>query len=258
MKNMVLTLIFSYLCCCALLYFGQRALLYFPSPNDVVAAKSISFTNEGVELKGWIVNPGQAQALLYYGGNAEKIEQNIALFESKFTAYSVYLIPYRGFGASSGTPTETGLYSDGLYIYDQLRNSHSKISLIGRSLGAAVASYVASSRDIDKLVLVTPFDSVENVARGIYWMFPVSILLKDKYNIVARIAAIEAQTLVLLAETDRVIARRHSEALLAAFEPTAVESVIIKGTDHNNISSVEGYAANISRFLKLKAPKKGQ
>ncbi|GAM70130.1 bem46 protein [Vibrio sp. JCM 19236] len=69
---------------------------------------------------------------------------------------------------------------------------------MGRSLGSGIATYVAANEDIDTLILVTPFDSVENVAREIYWMFPVSLLIKDRYASIDRVKDISAQTHVSL------------------------------------------------------------
>jgi pimeloyl-ACP methyl ester carboxylesterase len=211
----------------------------------------VSFTNNGIELRGWIVNPKQDKALLYYGGNAEGIEQNISFFQNILPNYSVYLIPYRGYGDSMGEPTENGLYSDALHIYDQLVTQHTKISLLGRSLGSGIATYVAARRNIEKLILVTPYDSIENVAKGVYWMLPVSLLLKDKYNSLGQVAQIKTLPLILMAEYDQVIPRKHSENLISAFGKKQ-QSVIIKEAGHNDISAHPEYANAIYQYLQSK------
>jgi uncharacterized protein len=250
MKSILLAALVTYVISCILIYFGQRNLLYFPQPSDKnVGATKVSFTNNGIELRGWIVNPKQDEALLYYGGNAEGIEQNIQFFQNMLPNYSVYLIPYRGYGESMGKPTENDLYSDALYIYDQLITQHTKISLFGRSLGSGIASYVAARRRIKNLILVTPYDSIENVAKGVYWMFPISLLLKDKYNSLAHVARIKTQPLILMAEYDQVIPRKNSENLISAFGKQQ-QSVIVKGAGHNDISSYPDYANSIYQYLQ--------
>ena len=252
MKSILLAALVAYVICCIWIYFGQRSLLYFPQPSDMfVDATKVSFTNNGIELRGWIVNPKQDKALIYYGGNAEGIEQNISFFQNILPNYSVYLIPYRGYGESMGKPTESGLYSDALHIYDQLVTQHTKISLLGRSLGSGIATYVAARRNIENLILVTPYDSIENVAKGVYWMFPIPLLLKDKYNSLGQVAQIKILPLILMAEYDQVIPRKHSENLISAFGKQQ-QSVIIKEAGHNDISDHPEYANAIYQYLQSK------
>lgn len=252
MKSILLAAPVAYVICCILIYFGQRALLYFPQPSDkFVDATKVSFTNNGIELRGWIVNPKQDEALLYYGGNAESIEQSISFFQNILPNYSVYLIPYRGYGESMGKPTENGLYSDALHIYDQLVTQHTSISLFGRSLGSGIATYVAARRNIENLILVTPYDSIENVAKGVYWMFPIPLLLKDKYNSLSQVAQIKTLPLILMAEYDQVIPRKYSENLISAFGKQQ-QSVIIKEAGHNDISDHPEYANAIYQYLQSK------
>ena len=250
MKSILLAALVVYVISCILIYFGQRNLLYFPQLSDKnVAATKVSFTNNSVELRGWIVNPKQDEALLYYGGNAEGIEKNIPFFQNRLPNYSVYLIPYRGYGENMGKPTENDLYSDALHIYDQLVMQHTKISLFGRSLGSGIASYVAARRRIKGLILVTPYDSIENVAKGVYWMFPISLLLKDKYNSLPHVARIKTKPLILMAEYDQVIPRKNSENLISAFGKQQ-HSVIIKGAGHNDISAYAEYENSIYQYLQ--------
>jgi uncharacterized protein len=178
MKYLFLILIILvglYLTAGVFLSLFQRKFLYFPQKGvGAVGEKEIKIKNGDTVLTGWIINEGKDNAILYYGGNAERIEYNIPLFEQIFSDYTVYLISYRGYGMSDGSPTETNLCNDAVYIYDVIKDQHNKISLIGRSIGSGVATYVASERPVDKLVLITPFDSIEKVAQGIFWMFPMS------------------------------------------------------------------------------------
>lgn len=128
----------------ALLYFGvligmavfQRHLQYFPThdPASNLAERTMTFNHQGESLKGWILNPGKPQAIIYFGGNAEQISQNAPLFNDILSNYSVYLINYRGYGDSSGLATEKSLFDDALNIYDQIQSQYHSIAAIGRSL----------------------------------------------------------------------------------------------------------------------------
>lgn len=228
----------------------QRKFLYFPQPaRQSYGADSISFLVNGMKLKGWVLNADLPKALIYYGGNAENIEDNIPFFEQVLPQYSIYLIPYRGYGDNTGEPTEQALYSDAKEIFQQISKQHESVSLMGRSLGSGVATYVAANRKVDKLILVTPFDSIENVAKDHYWMFPVSMLIKDKYLSSERVKDITADTYIFIAEDDRVIPRTRSEKLVERFGDQLEAVFVIKGAGHNTISAYPAYVEGLKQAL---------
>lgn len=250
MKNTLTTILLLYLFFCLLLFVVQRKLIYFPQPaNTVSGVTAISVSTDGARLSGWVVNAEQEKALIYYGGNAESIEKNIAFFTEELPHYSVYLIPYRGYGKSTGRPSETRLYQDALNVFDRVKMKHQRISLMGRSLGSAVATYVAANRPVEKLLLVTPFDSIENVAKQLYWMFPVSLLLKDKFQSISRVQDISVPTYIFIAEQDRVIPRARSERLIGEFREQLVEVIVVSGAGHNNIEQYPEYISGVKRAL---------
>ncbi|MFQ5983707.1 MAG: alpha/beta hydrolase, partial [Woeseiaceae bacterium] len=166
---------------CAFLYMTQRNALYYPTPEvQVTDATEVRLESDGETLKIWhLPNSNGPNAIIYFGGNAEDVSGNIPQFRNIFPGYAVFLVNYRGYGGSTGSPTEAGLYRDALTVFDEIHSRHKDVSVIGRSLGAAVATYLASVRDVQRLVLVTPFDSIENVAKGAFPIFPVSLLIKD-------------------------------------------------------------------------------
>ena len=244
-------LLATYIILALLLYFMQRRMLYLPQAGlENVDAAEIEFNNDGIVLRGWVVNEGKEKAILYYGGNAETIETNITFYRENFPEYTLYLINYRGFGKSAGDPTEEGLFSDALFIYDQISSKHKKISLIGRSLGSGIAVYVASKKEIDKLVLITPFDSILNVAKQTYKIFPFSLLLKDKYESINYVKDINSRALFLVAEKDRMVKYSRSMGLYEVFDKDSVELSIIRDAGHNTISNFLEFTESLKKFLK--------
>jgi len=250
MKSILITVVVLYalfsLTFCSL----QRKFLYFPqSASDVYGEMNISFVVDDMRLNGWMLNKGQPKALIYYGGNAESVEANIPFFEAVLSGYTVYLIPYRGYGNNAGTPAEQVLYSDAVQIYTTIKDQHDSVSLMGRSLGSGIATYVAANRQVDKLILVTPFDSIENVAKDIYWMFPVSLMITDKFTSSERVKDITAQTYIFIAENDRVIPRARTDQLIAQFTDQLVEVIVVTGAGHNTISQFSDYVSGLKRAL---------
>lgn len=239
-----------YAALCALLFFIQRSQIYFPVPeSDSAGAKSIRFTGGGADLKVWVVPRPGPQALLYYGGNAEDVAHNLDAFASAFPRHSLYLVNYRGYGGSDGNPSESGLVADALALYDHLRPQHPEISVVGRSLGSGVAVQLASAREVSRLALVTPFDSLVNVARAHFPYLPVGLLLRDRYDSAGRASAVDAETLIVIAGADEIIPRASSEALVARFPPAQLQVLVLEGARHNGIDLDPRYLSRLQAFL---------
>ena len=233
------------------LYLAQRSLMYFPASE--VASGDVGYEyleSDGLRLKLWTVgDPRASRALIYFGGNAENVYFNAEYFRRLFAHHRVYLVNYRGYGGSEGQPTEQGLFADALRIFDLVRGRHETVDIIGRSLGSAVAVYLASQRSTDRLVLATPPDSAVALARAMYPLFPVEWLLKDRYESVRYAADVTVPTKVLIAEHDRVVPPRHSLALVDAFVAAPVEHVTIAGAGHNGLGGVQQYWHEMQEFL---------
>ena len=162
---------------------------------------------------------------------------------------SVYLVNYRGYAGSSGSPSESALFSDAVHIYDRIVERHSSVDVVGRSLGSGVATYIASIRPVEKLVLITPYDSIRAVGQSQYPIFPVGLLLKDHFDSASRVSKVGADTLVVLAESDRVIPLESSERLIEKFPKDQVRVETIENTDHNDVTDTEGYYELLGEFL---------
>ena len=162
---------------------------------------------------------------------------------------SIYLVNYRGYAASTGTPSEKALYQDAVAIFDELKKHHHQISIMGRSLGSGIATYVAANRAIHKLILITPFDSIEGIAKKRFPIYPISILLREKYDSLGRASQIKVATLAILAENDQLVYRTRSENLIAGFKPEQITVQILPDVGHNDVSQHPQYMQTIKQFL---------
>lgn len=237
-------------------YLKQRDLMYFPQFTRDAPAADFELPVEGAVLRGWVVNPGQEDAILYFGGNAEPVQAMRGDLAQWFPAHSSYLVPYRGYGASSGDPSESALSSDALAVYDFVRARHpdGDIHVIGRSLGSGVASYLAARRPVARLVLVTPFDSMANVAQGHYRWLPVRWLLRDRYEASQHLQEYEGPVLVVRASEDRIVPPIRTERLVESL-PVRPKVVTLEGADHNTLSAVPGYRRAIVDFIQAPTPR---
>jgi pimeloyl-ACP methyl ester carboxylesterase len=239
-----------YLSACTLMYFKQRSLLYFPTPESRVdESASISVETGGQTLRILTKSADGPDAVIYFGGNSEDVAFSIKSFSKALPIQNLFMVNYRGYGGSTGSPSEEALFSDALAVYDLVHEKYPNISVVGRSLGTGVAVYLASVRKVERLVLITPYDSIENVASKHFPFFPISLLLKDKFDSASRVPRVTAKTLVILAESDEVIPRGNSDALIAQFPSDQVVVKVIQGANHNSIEFSPEYFELIRMFL---------
>lgn len=239
-----------YMGACGYLYANQRALLYYPTPAvSVPGATAIALQSDGETLKLWRVGPAQGNALIYFGGNAQDVSRLVPVFHRIFPDRPVYLVNYRGYGGSSGIPSEAALYRDAIAVFDYVHRNHPHVDVIGQSLGSGVAIFLATVRHITRLVLITPYDSIETVARHSFPQFPVGLLLKDKFPAAMRAPDVRSPTLILLAEHDEVIPRASSEALIAAFRWLRPVVEVLRGTTHNSACAADTCLQRLADFL---------
>lgn len=231
------------------LFIFQRDFMYFPTEKPTHPFQIKQFLIGGESIDVVVLNKGKSKAIMYFGGNGESVVGNAPDFIKIFPNHTVYLVNYRGYGGSTGTPTEQFLYSDARHIYDGIISQHQQVSVIGRSLGTGIATYLASQREVHKIILVSPYDSIEHIAQDRYKIYPISLLLKDKYNSLHRIKDIKSDTLIILAEHDAVIPSKYSSQLIKAFPISQVTVETIKGAGHNNLSQREIYYQLLKRFI---------
>lgn len=236
---------------CGLMFWQQRALLYFPVPaNPPPGAQSLDLAVPGATLRVWTRPAEGSDALIYFGGNAEDVTGNLRELAAALPRHALYLVSYRGYGGSTGVPSEPALFSDALAVYDHVRTRHANIAVVGRSLGSGVAMHLAHERPVSRLVLVTPYDSIANVARGHYPYLPVRLLLRDRFDSAARVAGVRVPTLIVIAERDEVIPRPRSDALAALFPAGQAQVTVVRGATHNALE----YAGLLSVFLAPAPP----
>lgn len=227
-----------------------RELIY-PRGSTRVEAAATTYALDvgGVELRGWVVNPGRAHALVYFGGNGERLDSWLEVLPERFRDHTSYLIAYRGYGASEGRPSQDALSVDALALVDHVIERHpgGRVDVLGRSLGSAVAVHVAARRAVGHLVLVTPFDSLVATAADLFPGLPVAALIKDRWDSAAIAADVKAPVLVLRADQDVVVRPARTEALVAALTDPAV--VAFPDAEHNTISDDPTYWTRIAEFL---------
>lgn len=214
----------------------------------------------GSTLKGWLLRPGRRDALspaiIYYAGRSEEVSW-LKGAASWFPSHVILALNYRGYGESDGHPTEKAFYTDGLDQFDWLIRQPGvdpkAVTLIGRSLGTGVASYVAAQRPAATVVLISPYDSLLAVARRRLWFTPLSLIMRHKFDSVAYAKKATQPCLALLAEHDDVVPAEHTHRLLRAWQGDT-KLVRIPGSDHYDIPYLPATLAVVSGWLGYPLP----
>jgi uncharacterized protein len=221
----------GYLLLCLALFVLQRSMLYHP-PREA-GGPVVDFAGHAAAVHA-VKGP---KALIYFGGNAEDVTRSLEDYAREFPDYAIYMPQYRGFGGNAGTPTEEGLTEDALELFDRVWEKHMQVTVVGRSLGSALAVRVAAEKQVTRVVLITPFDSIEDVARRTFPFLPMGLIVRDKYLSSAHAAGVSAPVLLLAAGEDEMIPRASTELLLTRFTGGNARMAVIAGTGHNDIEN---------------------
>jgi len=238
---LLVVVIVFYLGLCGILFLNQRNLIYFPQPRSISSGTTLTLSAEGAHVLVTTRQRIGPKALVYFGGNAEDVSYSLPSLSNAFPDYAIYLLHYRGYGGSSGNPSEAALFADALALFDKVHADHQNIVVVGRSLGSGVAVHLASLRPVARLVLVTPYDSLQELAAQQFPYFPVRWLLLDKFESWRYAERVTVPTLVVAAEQDEVIPRANTEALYKRFRAGVASFRVVAGASHNTISENSEY-----------------
>lgn len=266
LATVLLGLAAAYALLVALLWVRQESMLFLPTiPSRELLATPAALgleyetvaleTADGETLHGWFV-PAQPEraVLLFFHGNAGNISHrldSLRIFHA--LGLSVLMIDYRGYGRSTGRPSEQGTYEDALAAWRHLVEGRgvepNRIILFGRSLGGAVATWLAAQHAPRALIVESAFRSVPDMAAEIYPFLPVRLLARIDYPVERLLGAVSAPVLVVHSRDDEIIPFQHGEALHAA--AGAGSELLVLGGDHNTgfLHDEARYRAGLEAFL---------
>src|SRR5215471_15303564 len=254
LKWLVIFTLLGYGAIVALLYLGQRAMQYFPErfrtapavAGLLEAQEVVLDTADGERVIVWHVPPrADKPVVLYFHGNGGSLRGRVDRFRA-LTADGTGLVAlsYRGYGGSSGSPTEPGLLNDASAAYAfALTRYPARIVLWGESLGSGVAVALAAEKPVGHVVLESPFTSAVDVAAGRYWFVPVRLLMKDQFRSDLRIGKVTSPVLVLHGDRDHVVPFVFGERLYAMINAPK-QFVRFPGLGHNGLGAQAVAAAN--------------
>lgn len=245
LKSLITILVAGYLAATGYLYFFQDGMI-FPAPNDQIGIETdenfaqIDIKTPDGETLFALHHPsveGEATIIIFHGNGDAAIHQKPRGQKLIDAGFGVLLAEYRGYPGSTGTASETGLFTDARAIYDYLlEQRQQKIGLYGHSLGTGVSTYLATERDVFALVLEGPFDTLAGVAVDRYPWIPVWQLIRHKFQSDVYIKDLKSKILIMHGDLDTTVPIKHGRRLLEA-APEGTRFVEIKGGQHSDLES---------------------
>ena len=230
--QIILTVAGAYIGICGLLWAFQERLIFHPRAVAVTPwnppAEPIEIDRGDAVLRGWVVNAKSPGPLLvYFGGNAEELSGNVDNWADRKA--TTVLVNYRGYGDSTGRPSERTLLSDAAAVAEWARSGFPDrpLVLFGLSLGSGIAALTAQRVGPDALILVSPYRSVEHIAKRSLPFIPVGPLLRHRFS--AETAAADLpRTLVIASPRDHVIPLTENMAMVDAINAAAKQRVELR------------------------------
>lgn len=245
-----------------LMYLMQDQLLFHPQPLSEAQRKQIGarfadveeivLQADGARLHAWHVRSRPGRPLvIYFGGNAEDVSWMIEDARSRVPGVGWLLVSYRGYGGSEGSPSEAAITADALRWYDHAVKElgATKVIAFGRSLGSGAAVALAAERTISSVVLVTPFDSLVEVAKHHYPYLPVRLMLRHPFDSARRAQKLAVPLLCIAASRDEVIPIERARALYDAWGGPK-QWVELHGANHNSTDGIPAFWQSITAFLQ--------
>lgn len=228
--------------------------LFIKSKNELVDFATPSITQETIQL--WY-KPSQnlMPTIIYFHGNASHIGNRSGILSALSNkGLGVLAVSYRGYGKSTGNPSEQGLYTDARsainFLVKEKNIALSDIIIYGESLGSGVAIQMASEMSFGGLILQAPYTSITNRAAEIYWFLPVKLILRDNFDSINKIEKIQSPLLIFHGELDTTIPVSHGKAIFNA-APQLKKIIYFPDVEHNNFDS-EVIADDVLRFVENK------
>ena len=260
MKSFLVFLLVFYVVLVGVLYLAQRSLMYFPDRQRVApaaaglpqAAEETLTTADGERVIVWHVPPRERRpVMLYFQGNGGGLSLRVPRFAALVhEGVGLVALNYRGYGGSSGSPSEDGLIADARAAYDFAVKQYAPERIVpwGESLGSGVASALAAERPVGRIVLEAPFTSAADVAARVYLFAPVRWLMKDQFRSDERIARVSAPVLILHGERDDVVPIALGERLFGMVQGPK-RFVRFPQGDHEGLDA-HGALDEVKKFLR--------
>ena len=255
----------------AIIWLVQPMIFFYPWHDNASHERllndetfeEIIIDNGGQTLTGWFranIDSENGPLLILFGGNAQSASNTCAEFldngtYSYFEGYNFLMVDYPGYGLSEGDPSDTTMFEAALSIYDyacEMENVDDKnIVILGYSIGTGVATYVASQRDVNGLILMAPYDRALNLYNDTLNIFhgPIEFLARYKFDSMSYAPDVQVMPLIITSKGDEVISYELSLNLAKHFHVNP-DVLLLDYVEHNYYLRQNTTLSSIQRYLQ--------
>ena len=237
-----------------MLYFRQKEIIYYPTKQDFDACRAFAQA-EKLNMNGtraYFERNTDTVAVFYHGNAGSACGRTYIKRFIEGAGHSYLIVEYAGYSNDKRKPSKELLFQDAENVTKFIEeNNFQKVLLIGESLGSAVAAHHANVGRYDAMLLLTPFDSLANVAQSAFPHYPAKWLLKEDYDNVAMLKD-KDNIWIMHGTRDRVIPIKRSKALFEELEGQNNEYHEVPGAGHNNLFGFEETIKIVNSFVELK------
>lgn len=236
----------------AFLSLYQENIVYYPNTQDFKNCSD--FQNAGkIDFKGtrmYVKDTDKPTIVLYHGNAGSACDRSFYADIFTQAGYGYIIVEYAGYSNDSRKPTHDLIKNDVQNVVAYIKENHiSNITVVGESIGTGIASYHVSLQSPDKLLLISPFTNLADVAKNRFWFYPTSILVDNAFDNVANLSKYQNPVTIIHGDNDTIISHKLGQELFESLK-TQKEFITIQGAGHNDLFSfTETYIA-VSDFLK--------
>ena len=251
-----------------IIFFSQSHLIYHPELDREIVNTPDQFsmpyesvvitTSDQEKLHGWFV-PAVTETtatVLFLHGNAGNISHRmgyLSIFHQ--LGYNTFIFDYRGYGNSSGIPTENGTYQDALAAWNYLIENKAipalHIVVFGESLGGAIAAWLAARKKPGALVLASTFTSIPDIAADLYPLLPVRLMARFQYSTIEYLQSIKCPVLIAHSPDDEIVPYKHAQALFAK-APSHKQFIVLQGKHNDSFfTAQETWVDPLVQFIRI-------
>lgn len=253
MKNIIIVFIVVYVLIGLLLYVFQKSLLYHPNKQDFYTCQAFKeYKKKTFNGTRFYYKQGNNETvIIHYHGNAgSTCDRSFTrpMFE-QFDASIIY-VEYAGYSNDTVRPSKKRILKDVKNIHNfVMQENYTNIIVYGQSLGSAAASYQAYLGNVNHLILVTPFSTLQELAQSMFKIYPASLILTEKFDNIKWLKEYENNLIIIHGDKDKIIPPKFSKILYNKVSNKNKEFVLIQGSGHNDIWRHSEFQQTLTSFL---------
>ena len=236
----------------AFLTLYQDNIVYYPNSQDFVSCVDFQ-SEEKIDFKGtrmYLKDTNKPTIVLYHGNAGSACDRSFYADIFTQAGYGYIIIEYAGYSNDLRKPTHDLIKNDAQNVLEYIKENHiSNITVVGESIGTGVASYHVSLDQPDKLLLISPFTNLTDVAKNRFWFYPTSMLVDNAFDSVIFLSQYQNPTTIIHGNKDSIIPYKLGRELFESLK-TEKEFITVDGAGHNDLFSYPEMYTAVTDFLK--------